>query len=75
MITSIFEKLGGIITSFVSMLVSLFQEVVKIFYIAGSGSTPGELTVVGELALIGLGTSLVIWAFHYIRSLIRVKTK
>lgn len=75
MISSIFDKLGGIISAFVDMLVTLFQNVVKIFYTTGTSGATGELTIVGELALVGLGTGLVIWAFHYVRSLIRVKTK
>lgn len=75
MISSIFDKLGGIISAFVDMLVTLFQNVVKIFYTAGTSGASGELTIVGELALVGIGTGLVVWAFHYVRSLIRVKTK
>lgn len=76
MVTSIFTQLGDIISGFASLLVSLFGDVVKIFYTAPSGSnTTGELTVVGILALMGLGTGLVIWGFNFVRRLIRVKTK
>lgn len=76
MITSIFEALTEIVNAFVAMLVNLFSKVVDIFYIAPSGSnTTGSLTIVGTLALIGLATGLVIWAFHYVRSLIRVRNK
>ena len=75
MVGSIFQVLGQIIAAFINLLVSLFESVVSIFYTAGSGSDPGSLTMVGTLALVGLGTGLVIWAFHYIRNLIRVRTK
>lgn len=73
-VSEIFETLGSIVSSFVTMLVSLFESVVDIFYTPGTGEAPGELTIVGVLMLIGLGTGLVIWAFSYIRRLIRVRT-
>ena len=76
MVTQIFSTLGEIASGFASLLVDLFGAVVSIFYTAPTGSeTTGSLTVVGILMLIGLGTGLVIWAFKYIRSLIRVRTK
>lgn len=76
MISSIFTELTAIINAFVTMLVSLFEKVVDIFYTAPTGGTgTGSLTVVGTLALISLGTGLVIWAFHYVKSLIRVRNK
>ena len=76
MVTQIFSVLGEIASGFASLLVDLFGAVVSIFYTAPTGSeTTGSLTVVGILMLIGLGTGLVICAFKYIRSLIRVRTK
>lgn len=76
MVTQIFNTLAEIVSGFVELLVSLFENVVKIFYTAPTGSeTTGSLTIVGILALVGLGTGLVIWAFKYIRSLIRIRTK
>lgn len=76
MITAIFEALSDIISGFAQLLVDLFGSVVSIFYTAPSGSgTTGSLTVVGTLALVALGSGLVIWAFHYIRNLIRLRTR
>lgn len=76
MIDQIFSVLGSIAQGFASLLVDLFGAVVSIFYTAPTGSeTVGSLTVVGTLALIGIGTGLVIWAFRFIRSLIRVRTR
>lgn len=75
MITSIFGELSNIVNAFVDMLVSLFSKVVDIFYTPGTSGAAGSLTIVGTLALIGLGTGLVIWAFNFVRRLIRVKTK
>ena len=74
MVSSIFATLGDIVSAFASLLVDLFSSVVAIFYTAGSGSDPGQLTIVGTLMLIALATGLVIWAFNFIRRLIRVRT-
>lgn len=73
-VSEIFDTLGGIVSSFVTMLVELFNGVVDIFYTPGVDGASGELTIIGVLMLIGLGTGLVIWAFSYIRRLIRVRT-
>lgn len=70
-IESIFGALSSIVNQFTTMLTSLFQNVVGLIY----NSTTGELTVVGTLLLVGLATGLVIWAFNFIRRLIRVRTK
>lgn len=75
MITQIFQVLGDIISAFSSLVVDLFGSVVSIFYTAGTGSDPGSLTIVGTLTLIGAGAGLVMWAFRFLRSLIKVKAK
>lgn len=70
MVSSIFTTLGDIITAFAGLLVNVFNSVVSIFYTAPTGSeTVGQLTVVGVLGLIALGSSLVIWGFNYIKRL------
>lgn len=74
LINQLFEALASIVDGFVTMLVSLFNSVVDIFYTAGADGGAGELTIVGTLMLIGLGTGLVIWAFRYVRRLIQVRT-
>lgn len=76
MVEQIFTTLGNIATGFANLVVSLFNAVVAIFYTAPIGEeTTGTLTVVGVLALIGVGTGLVIWAFNFIRRLIHIRTK
>lgn len=75
-VVQIFNVLKNIIIAFVDLLVDLFENIVGIFYTAPSGDeTTGELTVVGTLMLIALGTGLVIWGFNFIRGLIRVRKK
>lgn len=76
MIGSIFSTLSTIVQEFAQMLVSMFGAVVGIFYTAPSGSdTVGQLTVVGTLTLIALGSALVIWGMKFIRGLIRLRTR
>lgn len=73
MVSAIFQALTDIATSFVSTLTSVFQNVVALIWTPGTGSDPGSLTVLGTLLLIAMGTGLVLWAFYFIRSLIRVR--
>lgn len=76
MVEQIFTTLGNIATGFAGLVVQLFNAVVAIFYTAPTGNeTTGTLTIVGILALIGVGTGLVIWAFNFVRRLIRIRTK
>lgn len=73
MVTAIFQAISDIVTQFITVLGSLFTGVAGLIYTPGSGSTPGELTVLGTLMLIALSTGLVLWGFYFIRSLIRVR--
>lgn len=80
MVEQIFSVLGQIATGFAGLVVDLFNAVVAIFWTApAEGATGaaanGTLTIVGTLALIAVGTGLVIWAFNFIRRLIRIRTK
>ena len=74
MVAAFFQELGNIANSFVTFLVGLFESVVSLFWTAGSGSDPGSLTVVGTFLLIGIATGIVIWAFYFIKGMIRIKT-
>lgn len=73
MISAIFQEMTTIASAFVSFLISLFESVVGVFWQAGSGSDPGQLTVVGTLLLIGAVVGFAMWGLSYIRSLIRVR--
>lgn len=72
-VQAIFTTLASIVTSFVSMLTGLFQSVVNLIWTPGTGNEAGSLTVLGVFMLIGLATGLVLWAFYFIRSLIRIR--
>lgn len=69
MISAIFTELGTIISSFTTMFSGLITNAVSVFY---SGTA---LTDVGKLTLMGLGCGLFIFGLHFVRSLIRVRTK
>ena len=73
MINALFTAISEIVTAFIGVLTSLFSGVTSIFYTPGTGSDPGQLTVVGTLMLIALSTGLVMWAIYFIRGLIRVR--
>lgn len=65
-ITELFEIVSSVITSLVSALTSAVTGITTLFYNEETG-----FTFVGTMLLIGLGFTLVFWAFRFIRSLIR----
>lgn len=67
-IDDIFDKVTAIVEKVGSLFVSLFQSAVSIFYNAETG-----LTVIGVLSLVGLGFSLLMWAFNFVRGLIKFR--
>lgn len=73
MVTEIFETITDIITSFLGTLTSSLGEVVKVFYTAGVGSEPGQLTFIGILALLGVGVGLVWTIFGLVRNFIKMR--
>lgn len=73
MINAIFDALSTIAQAFITLLTSIFSNIGTLIYTPGSGSDPGQLTTLGTLLLIALGTGLVMWAFYFIRNLIRVR--
>ena len=73
-VSQIFSTLGEIAQSFGTLLVGLFEAVVSLFWTEGEGGTGGQLTILGVFMLIGMATGLFIWAFGYIRRLIRIRT-
>lgn len=75
MVAAFFDELGTIASAFVSFLVGLFQSVVSLFWTPGTGGEGGTLTVVGTFMLIGIATGLVIWAFYFIKNMVRIRTQ
>ena len=68
MITGVIGTITSWVTAFTTMFVDIFEALVGIFYKADTG-----ITLVGTLALGGLGISLVYFAYKVIRRLMRLK--
>ena len=68
MVTKVIEVVTSWVTAFTTMFVDIFENLVKIFYTAEGG-----ITLVGTLALAGLGIGLVYFAYKVIRKLMRLK--
>ena len=68
MINQVIETVTAWVTSFTNMFVSIFENLIKIFYTAESG-----ITLVGTLAFAGLGIGLVYFAYRVIRKLMKLK--
>ena len=68
MVTKVIEVVTSWVTAFTTMFVDIFENLVKIFY-----TTEGGVTLVGTLALSGLGIGLVYFAYRVIRKLMRLK--
>lgn len=66
MIVQFWETVVEVVTGFTNALVNAFSNMTELFYESETG-----FTVVGQLLLIGLGMSIVYFAFRFIRSLIR----
>jgi len=64
-ITELFEIVSAVISSLVDALISAVNGITGLFY------TESGFTFVGVMLLIGLGFTLVFWAFRFIRGLIR----
>lgn len=71
-VTAIFETLGTIAEGFGSLVADLFQSAVNLLWTPGTEGTGGSLTVVGVFMLIGVSVGLFMWAFRYIKGLVRI---
>lgn len=65
-VSELFEIVGSVINSLVNALIEAVSGITPMFYEPETG-----FTFVGVLLLIGLGFTLVFWAFRFIRNLIR----
>ncbi len=65
MVVQFWETVVEVITGFTNALISAFSNITQLFY------KDDGFTVVGQLLLIGLGMSIVYYAFRFIRNLIR----
>ena len=70
MVAALIETIQQWVTSFTTMFVSIFESLVGIFYKSGE---QGGFTLIGTLALAGLGIGLVYFAYRVIRNLMRLR--
>jgi hypothetical protein len=69
MLQALFSELSSVISAFVSMLSSAFEQIIGMIY---SGD---KLTIFGQLMLIGVGIGIFYFVFSWIRSLIAIKAR
>jgi hypothetical protein len=67
MIATIFDTVADVIAEYTTVLLSVFEGLVGIFY---DGI---DLTLLGTLALIAVGVGIVAWAFGLVKSLFRMR--
>ena len=67
MIATIFNTVADVIAEYTTVLLSVFEGLVGIFY---DGT---DLTLLGTLALIAVGVGIVAWAFGLVKSLFRMR--
>jgi hypothetical protein len=72
-INAIFTALSGILTGLGTLLSDAFSAAVSIIWTPGANNDPGSLTVVGVLFLLGVGMTLIFFAFKFIRGLVKTK--
>lgn len=68
MVTDLWGIISDVVTGFLGTIISAFSGITEIFYIDG---VDGGFTVIGQLLLIGLGMTVVMFAFKFIRGLIK----
>lgn len=60
-----------VFTSVGQWIAGAFESLMPVFYTPGTGSTEGQLTVIGVLAIAGLAISVSLLIFNIIKSFIR----
>lgn len=65
-ITSVFSNMG-------TWFVSLFNSLMSIFWVEGTGETSGHLTFVGTLAIIAVAIGLIFGLVSLIRGFLRLR--
>ena len=67
---AILDAAGGLLTNIFTLIGNAFDGVVSVFYTAGSGETPGKLTLIGSAMAFMLGAAIVAAAIYIIYRLI-----
>lgn len=69
MLGEIFETVGEVISSYITVLTASFEGLVEIFY----NSTTESITLLGTLALIAVGVGIATFAFNLVKGLFKMK--
>ena len=73
MVSAIFAQLTSGASSFVDFLTGLFQNVIAIFYTAGSQGAAGTLTDLGVLLVTAISVGFVYMGIRWITKLIKFR--
>ena len=71
MVSAIFGVIGDAVTEFAQVLGEAATAIANIFYVPGASGAAGEITFLGVLALVGVGSGIVYWLFNLIQGLIK----
>lgn len=70
MVETILSTIADVATQFGAVLTGVVQSAAALFYTPGAEGANGELTFVGVLLIIAVGSGLLFWAINLIRGLI-----
>jgi hypothetical protein len=73
MVEAILTTLGVYIPLIGTMFSSVFESVASVFYTPGLLEAPGEMTVIGGLALVAVAIGLFMFGFRFVLKLLRIK--
>lgn len=73
MVVNIFDTIAEIVTGVTSAFLTVFEGIAQVFYTPAVGDGTGSLTIIGILALLGVGFGLARWGFSLILRLIKMK--
>ena len=66
--TDIIQAITDWIAGLITMVVSVIDGIVPLFYVAAVGATPGYLTIIGTLGLFGIAFGLVMLGIRFVQS-------
>lgn len=68
--TGILDAIFGVFTSVTTWFIETLSSATELFYTVGSGGT-GELTLIGNITIIGFAIAVALMILAWVRSVIR----